>query len=326
MNETSPPFDQTGTGAPSDVAAAARWDLVLYWMSSLGEGSWDRFRSVISELSDADRDLSQLRRTLRVTLSDFGHVNFFIRGSSRWETLPPLLIGLVAHKDTALLVGARTPSLIAALRVAATRHGAEMRCETKDDSPALIRLEGPPSTFGSCAAAAGILYADAYAWRLAAALRPIPSLFERTRRDTDRAPINWSSRSFQLHSRGWVDGVLPRSACEFVPRYGRPRYFVANRRRRLFEIQNRRDAIYAAAHAEGISLATYEPANRTLSVPVSAPLPEDYARVACLCSGQRAEVQQGWIVYQNMPNDLASVLLTALGQPRAPRVARTQES
>lgn len=308
----------TGTAtAASDVEVAGRWNMLLYWMSNMGEGSWDRFRNVVAELAGRDGDLSQLRRSLRVRLSDFAHVDFFIADSSRWNTLPPLVAGLVEPASAALLIGARTPRLVSDVQAAAARTGVVFSCEVWDGSPAIIRLEGPSSALTACAVASGIDYADNYAWRLAGALSQIPSLLERPRRDTDQAPINWTPRSYDLHSREWVDGSLPNAACQFTPRYGRPRYFVSNRRRRLLEVASRRDVVYAAAYSRGISLAAYDPATRTLSVPVSAPLPEAFARVACLCSGRRADVRQGRIAYEGVPRDIGAVLLTALGQPRA---------
>lgn len=294
-----------------------RWDMLLYWMSNVGEGSWDRFRHVVAELAGQDGDLSQLRRSLRVRLSDFGHANFFIGDSSRWETLPPLAAGLVGQGNTALLVGARTPQLLADLEGAAVRHGVEILSAGSPDSPAIVRLTGAPAAMSACAMEARIDYADDYAWRLAGKLVPIPSLLDRPRLHTDSAPINWAPRSFNLQSREWTEGVLPNAACEFTPRYGRPRYFVSNRRRRLLEITGRRDAVYVAAHTQGIVLATYDSATRTFVVPLSAPLPEAYARVACLSSGLRADVGQGRIVYPGVPPDVGPVLLTALGQPRA---------
>ncbi len=293
------------------------WDMLLYWMSNVGEGSWDRFRQVVAELAGKDGDLSQFRRSLRVRLSDFGHADFFIGGSSRWETLPPLVGGLVGNVNTALLIGARTPKLLADVNDAAVRHGVEILSEGWADSPATVRLTGAPAAINACAVAAAINYASNYAWRLAAKLAPIPSFLDRPRRDTDSAPINWVPRSFDFQSREWKDGVIPNAACEFTPRYGRPRYFVSNRRRRLLEIVGRRDAVYAAAHAQRVALATYDSATKAFSVPLSAPLPEAYARVACLCSGQRADVGQGRIVYPGVPPDVGAILLTALGQPGA---------
>jgi hypothetical protein len=301
----------------SNVEVAGRWNMLLYWMSNMGEGSWDRFRSVVTQLAGGDGDLSQLRRSLRVRLSDFSHADFFIGDSSRWNTLPPLVAGLVEPTGAALLIGARTPRLVSDVQACAARTGVVVRYEASDDSPAVIRLEGPADALSACAVASGIAYADNYAWRLAGALSAIPSLLERPRRDTDQAPINWTPRSYDLHSRAWVDGSLPNAACEFTPRYGRPRYFISNRRRRLLEVASRRDVVYAAAYSRGVSLAAYDPTTRTLSVPLSAPLPEAFARVACLCSGRRADVRQGRIAYEGVPREIVAVLLTALGQPAA---------
>ena len=269
-----------------DIAATGRWNMLLYWMSDTGEGSWDRFGNIVNELANDARDLGQLRRTLRVMLSDFGHVNFFIGASSRWETLPPLAAGLMEPIDTALLIGARTPKLVADVRAAAAERDVDM-AERLDGLLDVIRLTGPAEALNACAVAAGIDYADNYARRLAAMLKPVPLLLDRPRRDTDHTPVNWTRRSYNLQSCEWVDGTLPNSACEFTPRYGRPRYFVSNRRRRLLEVAGRRAAVYAAAYANGVSLAVHNPVVATLSVPLSAPLPEAYARVACLCAGRR---------------------------------------
>ncbi|MGE3335743.1 MAG: hypothetical protein AB7I36_19020 [Rhodospirillaceae bacterium] len=302
------------------------WNLLLYWMSDTGEGSWDRFRIIVSELARSNQDLSQLRRSLRVRLSDFGHANFFVGESSRWQTLPPRVAGLLGI-NAALLVGARTPNLLGAIVTAADRHGVGIETEASDGLPDLIRLTGSSDALKACAVAAGVDYADHYARRLAALLDPVPLLLERRRRDTDRAPINWVARSFDLQTREWVDGVAPNSACEFTPRYGRPRYFVSNRRRRLLEIAGRRDAVYAAAYMRDVPLATYDAATLSFSVPLAAPLPEAYARTACLCSGRPAQVQQGRLVYSGVPPEIGAVLSTALGQPRAvlPFLYRTQE-
>ena len=318
MNPVDSPENRTAGSPPTmNIAATGRWNMLLHWMSDTGKGSWDRFRNIVTELAEDGRDLGQLRRTLRVVLSDFGHVDFFVGDSSRWKTLPPLVAGLMEPVDAALLVGARTPKLVADVRAAADEHGVEMTDERLDDSPDMIRLIGPAEALNACAVAAGIIYADKYARRLAAMLNPIPLLLDRPRRDTDHTPVNWARRSYSLQSCEWVDGTLRNSACEFTPRYGRPRYFVSNRRRRLLEVASRREAVYAAAYAKGISLAVHDIVAGTLSVPVSAPLPEAYARVACLSSGRRADITQSRIVYSGLPLEVGAVLLTALGQPLA---------
>ena len=318
MNPAGLPESATAESPTTmDIAATGRWNMLLYWMSDTGEGSWARFRNIVTELANDGRDLGQLRRTLRVMLSDFGHVNFFIGASSRWETLPPLVAGLMEPIDAALLIGARTPKLVADVRAVAVENDVDMTDERLDDSPDVIRLTGPAEALNACAVATGIDYVDNYARRLAAMLNPVPLLLDRLRRDTDHTPVNWTRRSYNLQSCEWVDGTLPNSACEFTPRYGRPRYFVSNRRLRLLEVASRRGAVYAAAYAKGVPLAVHDPVAGTLSVPLSAPLPEAYARVACLSSGRRAAIAQGRITYSGVRPELGAALMTALGQPRA---------
>jgi hypothetical protein len=126
------------------------------------------------------------------------------------------------------------------------------------------------------------------------------------------APRNWKVRSFDLQSLRWVEGLLPRSALEFTPRFGRPKYFLNRRRNRLLAMQ-KRESVYAAALLSGVRLVSYDRVARTLVAPLSAPLPEKFARAACLCSGQPPELADGRLLYQDVPLDIAGALLAALG-------------
>jgi hypothetical protein len=64
-----------------------------------------------------------------------------------------------------------------------------------------------------------------------------------------------------------------------------------------------------------VRLAEYDPVAKRLSVPHFAPLPELYSRAACLCSGRPARVVDGRITYEEVPSDLAAILIVASGQP-----------
>jgi hypothetical protein len=76
----------------------------------------------------------------------------------------------------------------------------------------------------------------------------------------------------------------------------------------------KREAVYAAAVIRNIALVSYDSASMILSTPVSAPLPEIFARAACLCSGIPASYDQGRILYKNIPCEIAAILLIAIGQ------------
>ena len=52
-----------------------------------------------------------------------------------------------------------------------------------------------------------------------------------------------------------------------------------------------------------------------LSTPLFAPLPELYARAACLCSCRPAEVLNKRIVYSDITPEIAALLMVSAGQP-----------
>lgn len=287
-------------------------DLLLYWMSSTGEASWDAFRRSVEELASPDIDLANLRRRLRVMLSDLAYIDFFLGGTQRWRVLPATLGRLISKPDTALLYGGRTPTLISQVEAASTRNDCHVQYHRDIDVPSIIHISGTARTLAHVAREAGLSYVDDVAGAWCQSLNSIPQLLESI--VEERAPINWRVRSYDLQSMTWVEGLLPRSACEYSPMYGRPVYFLHKRRGKLLRM-SRREAVYASATLQGVRLAEYDPDTRTLSTSVHAPLPEMFTRVASVCAGRPGEVSEGYINYKDVPPTIASVLLVAAGQP-----------
>lgn len=291
-------------------------ELLLYWMTQIAEGAWNGFRRSVQQLSGADDDLDRLCRSLRVALSDLGHADFFIGGTQKWRVLPPVLGGLVMQQESAVLCGARTPGLIKMLESAGEKHGCSVHRRVEDLAPLTIHLVGSKESMSKVATEVHLPYVDNFAATMCERLEPIAEQLTRTQEE--RPPINWKVRSFDLQSMRWVDGLMARSACEFTPMFGRPAYFVHKRRGRLFRM-GRREAVYASAMLQDSRLAAYDPDSYALSTPLEAPLPEPFARIACLCSGQLAEVSGGRLRYEKVPQDIAAALVVAAGQ-RFPRV------
>lgn len=287
------------------------WEVLLYWMTHLQEGSWGTFRGAVAKLVGADADLDAVTRALRVFLSDLGHADFFVDGSQRWRVLPPALAGL-ASDGSAVLAGGRTPKLLSGLTEGATGHSCRVVIDRYGGRLACVRIDGDPGGLSAAAAAAGIPHVPSFATVLCDSINPIARLIENA--TVDGRPANWSVRSFDLDSLTWVDGLRTRSACEFRSRYGPTRYYLSTRRGRLLRLP-KREAVYAAAMLREVELATYDAVASTLSVPASAPLPELYARAACLCAGAPSAVQHGRLSYRNVPHNVAAVLLVAAGQP-----------
>jgi hypothetical protein len=287
-------------------------DLLLSWMTHIGEGAWPAFRHAVQELAGTEADLSRTRRALRISLSDLGFSDFFIEDTQRWRVLPPVLGGLGGRRDVAGLFGGRTPGLLESLKTAAENHGCDIRYETFPDCPMLVCVEGNPGELAAIANEVGVLFETNLSQAVAQGLHPVPSTLECALEEPP--PLNWKVQSFDFRTCTWVDGLRPRSACEYKPSYGHPKYFFHVKRGQHLRI-SKTESIYAAAMLSGIPLVKYEAANKRLSVPLFAPLPALYSRAACLSSGKLGTIVDGRITYDEIPDDMAALLMVAAGQP-----------
>jgi len=288
------------------------WNLLLNWMTHVGEGSWSLFRKTVGEIAPDGADVQKLCRILRIALSDLRHADFFIDGSQRWRTFPPILGGLAVQTNVSVLYGGRTPRMLEELQSATENRDCQLVVSDYTDRPACISIEGSGEVIAAIADECGLVYVPNIAEALTKTLIPLP--VKMLKALDDEAPINWVARSFDLKSQKWVEGLLRNSACEFTSRYGARRFFLHYRGRKLREM-SKRDAVYASSMIQCIRIAEYSPIDSTLSTPLFAPMPEMYSRIACICSGTLPNVSDRRLVYKEVPENVASLLLVAVGQP-----------
>jgi len=287
------------------------WDVLLHWMTHAGDGSWEGFKRAVVQLAGEDADVDELIVALRFHLSDLGYVDFFTGGSRRWQVLPPTLVGL-APAGTAILTGGRTPGLQDAFLAAGERLGCVVAIESIDCGPATLRLQGPRPGLAQVATEIGVRFSERYASTLAARIKPLFTKFEEMKDET--APTNWSVRSFDFLSMAMIEGLRRNSACEYSPRYGVSRWYVHTRRGLLRSLP-KREAIFVAAMLQGVRLLSFDAGNSSLLARTNAPLPESYARVACLCSGRRPSIDGDALIFPHVPPTIAAFLCVAAGQP-----------
>lgn len=295
------------------------WDILLHWMTHMGEGSWDGFKDAVARLAPQDEALDELFVRLRLCLSDMGHAEFFVGGSRRWRMLPPVLGGLAAKPDVAVLCGGRTPQLSGILATSAKAAGCLVSLEDAADGPTTLRVTGEPAALAGAAAAVGVRFVSDYAGALCREVVPVYEMFDRALEES--VPTNWSRKSFDFNSMSLVDGFRSNSACECSPRRGLPRWYVHTRHGRL-RAMPKREAIYAAAMLQRVTLLRYDVESRRLHAGVRVPPPELFSRVACLCAGTRGRVEGRLIVFEQVPLETAAVLCVAAGQSH-PGVARS---
>lgn len=286
-------------------------ELLLHWLSSAGTGRWPAFRQAIARLADEDADREMAARIARARLSDLGHVDFFVGGTSLWRVLRPVIGGLAETPGKAVLCGARSNGLLETLQRAASQAGCGMEVIEVPDSPLDVRLSGPAGRLSALGEAVGVSYIPDLATELCTAARPIAEVVESSPQES--FPHNWAGRSFDLSTLSWVEGITSAYAYQFVSRHGPVRYYVRGEGRVLRRV-DRRVAIYAAAARHRRPLADYDDERQILSTPILAPLPDAYARIAALCTGRAAQRLDGRLMYEGVPNRVASLLLALVGQ------------
>lgn len=286
-----------------------KWDILLHWMTHTREGSWAGFRDCVAKIAPSDADVSRICRHLRNWLSDFSHADFFVGGSLRWQIIPPILAGHPCADDGAILIGGRTQGLVQSLSSAAEMCGCKTTIEDHEESPAIVRVIGPPEAISATAAAAAIPYIHDYQRCLLQSLIPIQETIDAA--SVESPPINWTATCFDFRSMTWVEGCLPHSACEFSSRFGPRRHYLYERRK-CFRPLSKREAVYASAMLQHIRLMDYQTESGVLSVQAAAPTPELASRIACLCSGMYRRLADGRYRYHKIPAATASVVFAAL--------------
>jgi len=288
------------------------WNSILYWLSHLGSGSWARFKKALAGLSPFEEETRYEASRARIRLSDLGCADFFVKGSQNWRVCDPRLVGLIGSPDSAMLTGARSPQLVEILGKAAERHGCTFEIQAAVDGPSRILLSGDEQQLAGATRDCGLSY------RRQAALMMSKGLSSLLRPPSEVADeyIGWRFRSFDLQSLKWIDDVkLPLSAREYEhPRYYSRDYLLSDHQGILWRMP-KRAAIYVSAALQGVSLTGYDHQKQELIVSARAPLPEDFARIACLCSGISPRFEQGRLVYAGVTLEVAARLMVLAGQP-----------
>ncbi len=285
-------------------------ELLLHWLSHLGEGTWNRFRGAAAGIVPPDGDARRKLHFWRNRLSDLGHVDFFAGGSQRWRVRQPVLAGLCGLEGTAVLCGARSPKLVQSLESAAGKHGCRFEVRGIPDLPPLVTVAGADEQLAEMARECRLHYIVQYSEMLCRGLKPIVA----TPEGTSDEPAGWQVRSFDLEARRWVEGRLPKSAREYESKFGVLRYYWCDWQN-VLRPAPKREAVYASAAVQRVTLAGYDREQHSLTIPAAAPLPEDYMRAACLCSGAPPRYEGGMFVFERVPPLIASILLVSAGQP-----------
>jgi hypothetical protein len=289
---------------------------LIYWMSHLGEGSWQAFSRAVIQLDQrADQEdeesVRKLVQSTRFRFSEIGSVDFIPEKNRRWQVLPPVLASFPEQINEAVLCGGRSPGLISQMHDLAATAGCEVQIKQGPGLPDHVTIRGSSEAVAAMASSMSVRRSADFAEELIESFVTIDKHLANA--PVQDLMIGWTRRYFDLASCRWTTEELPRTVCECTSRYGRTMTFLQISRTKSVLLP-RREAIYGAAALSGVPIVSYNAATAELTVPMHAPLPDACARLACISSGNVGVLNGGRVSYGPVSHRIAKIILASVGQ------------
>ncbi len=306
------------TNQPSVQDRSEPFSHLMLWLSAVGMGTFPIFRAGCQSLSlsDSTTPASRIFRRLRL----LGHVESSNDGH-HWSVAPSVLAQIARYDGDIefAFCGGRDAKLIQALKEA---------CVVKEEGqpngagPALIKVcfqnEAAVETavselaprYGLKAVPAAELFAqrvpDLMAW--CAGLLPVEGI----------VPALFNLRMFD--DSGFADCIFTGTGGFYEFRRAdsvRGDYYLYYDAHRDKWIRGDWYGLrFLALHGRGaLQEVRFDPSSGSLAVRQTERWPELYERVLVLCSGRLPTINAGWLVYSNVPKDIAKSLTEKLGIP-----------
>lgn len=281
------------------VKSSQNSDRFLYWLSTLGSGSWESFKKSCNALQ-----LEEPKRILR-RLRLLGHLESSIDGS-RWSAAPSTIVKINSQTSEFILCGQRSISLLRQLEeygiVASITH------QTGGEAPTCIQLV--VSNPDAIANNFPIINAGEASRRLAQILPDIATWQQSLRNMPGIVPSQWEWQHFDGDNFE-ICGIPHETGMYQMSDENRNLCYT------LFYNQNTNTwhqgdwygLRFLALHHYGASCqADYNFATKCLAIPVKQRWPELYERALVLASGQLPTYQGNWLLYQNVGGEVAHQL------------------
>ncbi|MDX8464920.1 hypothetical protein RFM26_04395 [Mesorhizobium sp. VK23B] len=253
-------------------------DLVLEWMSFRRSGKIADLSAVLAAGAESRRAVDDL-----VTL---GHAERI--GSDGWRVAPPVLAGLPSGATaSAVLCGARTPSLLQSVDRASAAAGAEIELVRQGAGPSIIAVKASTSDLLAQVADAAGLPFQLEAGIHMLACTPSVSQWPRTPFPMVEGKVD-SVRRFSRSRMRWVASTLPEAtaAANGFFRIKRDWDWVSllkNGPAAASLIDDRAGRLASSTKCKAVQ---WSPGSSVLSLPVQLYPPTVMARGLVLCSGQ----------------------------------------
>jgi hypothetical protein len=321
---------------PSDLPAL---ELMLHVVTARGTLSWAAWQNSLSSLANGQGLYQEFSPAEGLRILDcLAHIEVTTSSQGIILAAAPACLAKLprAGIPRAVLCGGRSPQSERSLADAATTAGcrfcAVASTPERRESPRPLLVEADaPGILSKVADAIGVAYSETPpAWAVASVSGSVQEYTQSLEwRSEPEPPI--PARELDPATLRFADALPTRSGPRLIQYFPRrlPSYHVLRDGQNFTRI-GRDWGIYAVLAGHGRNIIIHDVHAHAIAVPASAPLPKLSARALALCSGlppawlPSAETgwhtseNRGYWVYSQVPSNIASLVLRALGQEPLP--------
>lgn len=285
-------------------------NLLLAYLSELGQGKWPQFRQALDYLAEENDEL--YRSVKARQLSALGHVEFAFEGDLHWAVCEPTIAWLSRDDQLkGVLCGQRSQRLLDDLADWCERFDCELACVSQKEGPDVISILSPTNDVGEQLAQKVSLRSqlDA-AERLAEILPDITSHLSLC--SNEPAPRGYKTERYETDQGRWLE-----VDSDIGPGFYRYIHYQREYRLKINGTTWKTPpyiGIFPWLQHEKRIVFTYDPKERTLRGPANVILPPLFARAVTLCSGLLPRFERNHHIYVEVPGGVAYHLLHKLHQ------------
>ena len=286
-------------------------DRLLYYLSHVGELSWEKFKDAVKNLTEG---LPRFKSdsTYLTALARLAHLDYDPMKLDRRIVIAPSVLVETAVKDRYVFVGSRTPDFIKDIVEHVSEGSGKLQQIPRRYAPTVIVLsELADSSFAEIESL-GIHVSRAFSAKLSS---PIPSP-ERTRFLKDETLLPDSINRFDFKTLKYEPDnySLRNDGLYEIPQFGPNVYLlrVGSDQRRV--PRDWGEWLLLSTFGKTSGLISYERTSQTWRVKSKLLVPLIVDRCATLCSGFPPKLRDGLFCYADVPAGIAYRLTKALYQ------------
>jgi len=280
-------------------AYVQRYEYLLYWLSTLGTGTWETFRRTCNtlQLEESNRILRRFRL--------LGHLETCANGS-KWSSAPTTIVQIESEQSEFILCGQRNIKLINQLKllgivvnIADQPRGEAPPClRLLVDNPDIITNELPLINVGKASQKLSEILPEITTWQQKLTTLELVASMQKWRKFN-------SDNKFEICGNPNETGMYEICDENFNHRYT----LFYNQETKTWHQGDWYGLRFLSLQSQGISCQVYyDIDSKKLVVPTNQRWPEIYERALVLASGKLPTSDKSWLIYENINRELAYVL------------------